>query len=110
MSLDDDVRKIFKHLPDAFMPEKANGIKAVIQIELSGEGASNWIINIADRKIDVAEGLVNSPSMTLQMAASDYVALTRGEANPMALFAAGRVKLQGDMGLALRFQQLFNRL
>jgi putative sterol carrier protein len=46
--------------------------------------------------------------MTLQMAASDYVALTRGEINPMALFATGKVKLLGDMGLALKFQQLFN--
>jgi putative sterol carrier protein len=110
MSVDDDVRKIFKHLPDVFVPEKANGIKAVIQIELSGEGASNWIINIADHKIDVTEGVVNSPSMTLQMAASDYVALTRGEINPMALFATGKVRLQGDMGLALKFQQLFNSL
>jgi putative sterol carrier protein len=47
--------------------------------------------------------------MTLQMEASDYVALAQGRANPMELFAAGKVKLQGDMGLALKFQQMFSR-
>ena len=109
MSIAEDVRKIFRHLPDVFMPEKANGVNAIIQIELSGEGAGNWIVKIAEGQIEVEEGLAGEPAMTLQMTASDYVALSRGEANPIALFSSGRVKLQGDMGLALKFQQMFNR-
>ncbi|MCB0154816.1 MAG: SCP2 sterol-binding domain-containing protein [Anaerolineae bacterium] len=109
MSVEADVRKIFKHLPDVFVPEKANGVHATIQIALSGEGASDWIVKIAGGKLEVEEGQADSPAMTLQMAARDYVALTRGEVNPIALFTTGRVKLQGDMGLALKFQQMFNR-
>lgn len=109
MSTAEDVRKIFRHLPDVFMPEKANGVSAIIQIELSGEGAGNWIVKIAEGKLEVGEGLADSPAMILQMAASDYVALSRGEVNPIALLKTGRVKFQGDMGLALKFQQMFNR-
>jgi putative sterol carrier protein len=109
MSVAADVKKIFEKLPDTFLPEKAGNTNAIIQIELSGEGASNWVINIAQGKMSVKEGVAPSPTMTLQMEASDYVALAQGRANPMELFAAGKVKFQGDMGLALKFQQMFSR-
>jgi putative sterol carrier protein len=42
------------------------------------------------------------------MEARDYVALTRGEANPMNLFMSGKIKLQGDMTLAMKFQEMFD--
>ena len=109
MSAVDEVRQLFEKLPKAFLPEKAGDLQATIQIKLSGEGASDWAIKIAEGTIAVNEGEADSPEMTLYMDAADYIALIRGEANPMSLFAAGRVRLEGDMGLALKFQQMFSR-
>ena len=43
------------------------------------------------------------------MEASDYVALSLGEANPMGLFMAGKIEVQGDVMLAMKFQELFDR-
>jgi putative sterol carrier protein len=37
------------------------------------------------------------------------VALSRGEINPMNLFIAGKITLQGDMTLAMKFQEMFDR-
>ena len=110
MNVADDVKKILERLPEAFIAEKASGVIATIQLELSGEGAGSWIIKITDGTLAVDEGQADLPNLTLSMVASDYVALTKGEANPMGLFAAGKIKLQGDMGLAMKFQQMFNRL
>ena len=109
MSVADDVNEIFKKLPNAFLPEKAGDIDVAIQISLSGDGASDWIINIADGTVVVEQGQAADPSMTLHMDAADYVALSRGEANPMSLFSAGKIRLEGDMGLAMKFQQMFSR-
>lgn len=109
MSISNDVHEIFNRLPEVFVPDKADNVDATIQIDLTGEGASAWLVRVANKNISVEEGRTESPDLTLQMAASDYVALTRGEINPMALFAAGKVKLQGDMALAMKFQQMFRR-
>jgi putative sterol carrier protein len=84
-------------------------MKAAIQIELTGEGGGSWALYIADNRISVKEDKAISPDLTLNMNAGDYVALSRGEANPMALFQAGKIKLQGNMTLALKFQEMFNR-
>ena len=77
MSTADNIREIFYRLPEVFVPEKAGNLKAKIQIELSGEGASSWVINIADGQIIAEEGSTPNPDMTLQMEGKDYVALTR---------------------------------
>jgi putative sterol carrier protein len=109
MTVADEVKKIFAKLPDAFIPEQADGVTATIQLELSGEGAGNWIVKVANRALTVEPGQAGQPDLTLSMDAADYVALSKGQANPMALFAAGKVKLQGNMALAMKFQQMFNR-
>jgi len=108
MSISDDLNEIFSKMPEAFAPEKAEGVKAVIQLDLSGDGGGSWQIKIADGQIAAQEGQADSPDLTLGMEADDYVALTRGEANPMGLFMAGKIKLAGDMGLAMKFQEMFN--
>ena len=109
MNTRDDIREIFYRLPEVFVPEKAGNLNAKILIELSGEGASSWVVNIANGQIRAEEGSISNPDMTLQMEGRDYVALTKGNANPMALFAQGKIKMQGNMGLAMKFSQMFNR-
>jgi len=109
MSVADDVNEIFEKLPKAFLPDKAGSTEATIQISLSGEGASDWIINIAKGTIAVEKGLAADPAMTLHMDATDYVALSRGEVDPISLFGGGKIRLEGDMGLAMKFQQMFSR-
>ncbi len=109
MNTMNDIREIFYRLPEVFVAEKAGNLKAKIQIELSGEGASSWVVNIADGQIMAKEGSISNPDMTLQMEGKDYIALTKGNANPAALFALGKIKMQGDMGLAMKFPQLFSR-
>ena len=108
MSVSDDLKKIFANIPAAFQPEQALGVEATIQLDLSGDGGGSWLLKIADGQISTAEGQADSPDLTLGMAAGDYVALSRGEVNPMTLFMSGQIKLQGDMGLAMKFQEMFD--
>ena len=41
------------------------------------------------------------------MAASDYVDMVNGKLNPQMAFMGGKLKIKGDMSLALKMQQLF---
>jgi putative sterol carrier protein len=109
MSVADDVNEIFEKMPQAFVPEKAANLNAAIQLELTGEGGGDWVLKIANGAIAVAPGRTSAPHLTLTMAASDYIALSRGEASPVGLFMGGKINLQGDMTLAMKFPEMFDR-
>jgi putative sterol carrier protein len=109
MSVADDVNEIFEKMPQAFVAEKAANLNATIQLELTGEGGGDWVVKIANGTIAATPGRTSAPHLTLTMAASDYVALSRGEANPVGLFMGGKIKLQGDMTLAMKFPEMFDR-
>lgn len=38
----------------------------------------------------------------------DFLALTKGEMNPMNAVMSGKIKIKGDMGIAMKLQSLFN--
>lgn len=107
MSVADDIKEIFNKMPEAFLPEKAGDTNGIIQIDLNGDGGGQWALHIADGKISVTEGQADSPKLTLKMLASDYLALSRGQVNPINLFMAGKIKLEGDMMLAMKFPEMF---
>lgn len=107
MSVADDVKEIFSEMPSAFLPEKATGMNKIIQIDLNGEGGGLWAIKIADGSLSVDEGQTDVSNLTLRMDAVDFVELVHGRANAMSLFMAGKVKVEGDISLAMKFQEIF---
>lgn len=103
-----DPKQLFEKMPAAFVAEKAAGVNAVIQINLTGDKGGTWSVNIADGQCTVDEVPAESPSMALTMDAGDYTAMVGGKLPPMTAFMQGKIKLQGDMGLAMKFQNMFN--
>jgi putative sterol carrier protein len=97
----------FASMGDGFSADKAAGVDGTIQMDLTGEGGGKWAIKISDGAFEVIEGGVDSPTTTLSMTADDFVGMTNGTVNAMAAFMQGRIKLHGDMGLAMKFQSIF---
>jgi putative sterol carrier protein len=85
---------------------KIEGIDAVILFDLSGEGGGKWTATLADGEAKVEEGETASPNMTLSMDAQDLVAMATGDLNAMAAFMQGKIKVSGDMSLAMRLQSI----
>jgi putative sterol carrier protein len=101
------IKEIFDGMPGAFLAEKAAEINAVIQFEMTGEGGGNYHVAIADGQCRVTEGIAPNPTMTLSAAASDYIAVVNGQLNPVQAFMQGKVRVKGDMSLAMKMQQFF---
>lgn len=100
-------RELFARMPGAFKPEKADGVNAAIQVTLTGDGGGVWTVKIANGQCAVAEAPAEAPTMTLTMSAGDYAALISGKLSPMNAFFTGKIKFQGDMALAMKFQGMF---
>jgi len=103
------VKEIFSQMPTNFNADAAKGMNSVIQFNLSGDGGGNYHVIIKDGACSVAEGSHASPNMTMTMAAQDYVDMITGKLNGQMAFMSGKLKIAGDMGLAMKMQSLFKR-
>lgn len=101
------IEELFEKLPGAFIPEKAGDMDAVIQFVLTGEEASDWYVVIKDAKVDVVKGVHDVPTMTLTAESQDYKDIVTGRMKPMNAFMQGKVKLQGNLNLAMKFAEIF---
>jgi len=65
-------------------------------VVIDDTGASNQLII----------GLAEAPCV-VQVSPADLQALLTGQMNPMNAFLSGKLRIQGDMNLALQLQKLF---
>ena len=107
MAVADQVKEIFNQMPAQFNADAAKGMTSVIQFNLSGDGGGSYYIEIKDGACTASEGSHASPNMTMTIAASDYVDMISGKLNGQMAFMSGKLKIAGDMGLAMKMQQIF---
>jgi putative sterol carrier protein len=79
-------------------------VGAVYKFALEGDGGGTYLIDLkTDLKVTQGDG---PAACTIRMSAGDFVDLFEGRANGQALFFGGRLRVEGDMGLALKLQTL----
>ena len=71
--------------------------------------ALQYHFTVANEAIDVQLGKHASPSITITMKESDYLDMINGKLNGQMAFMMGKLKIVGDMGLALKLQTLFKQ-
>lgn len=101
------IKDLMSKMPGAFLPDKAPGLDAVIQFKFTGEEPGEWYAAIKDGKVQVEKGEHASPNMTLKADSSDYVKIFTGELDGMQAFMQGKLKLAGDLNLAMKLTQMF---
>jgi putative sterol carrier protein len=102
--------QIVEAMPEFLIPEKAGSTKATIQFDLSGDQGGKWWIKIADGKAQSGKGDAPEPAnLTLMADSKDWVNIMTGKLDGTAAFMQGKLKIKGDMGLAIKMQSLFRR-
>jgi putative sterol carrier protein len=100
-------KQAFEMMPQRFNKEAAKGLNATYQFDLSGDGGGKWHVVINNDSCQVKEGAAASPSITISMTAQDYLDMLSGKLNGQVAFMSGKLRIAGDMGLALKMQSLF---
>ncbi|MFZ6029488.1 MAG: SCP2 sterol-binding domain-containing protein [Chloroflexota bacterium] len=102
------VEQIFEKMPTAFCPERANGIAGAVQFLIGGDGGGEWVVEIAHGKCRVTSGRIPSPQVTVSADANLLPDVLSGRQNGMMAFMQGKLRIQGDMGLAQKLLRLFD--
>ncbi len=101
------VQQLMDSMPKAFKPEAAQGVNALVQYHLTGPEGGDWVIDIHDGTINVKPGTTPDPKVTLTADAQDYKNVITGKMNAMQAFMQGKLKLAGDLGLAMKLPNMF---
>lgn len=102
------VQDMFVRMQNQFNPEKAVGVDAVIQFDLSGDPGGLYWARVQEDNLEMGQGPTEEPSMTLLADVNDFSAVINGEEKAMQAFMSGKIKVKGDMSLALKLQAIFN--
>jgi putative sterol carrier protein len=101
------IEELMNRMPKAFLPDKAGDVEAVIQYHLTGEEAGDWVVNIGDGKCEVDQGTTENATMTLRADSQDYKDIILGKLDPMTAFMQQKVKLTGNLNMALGLTKYF---
>ena len=108
MATSEEIKSIFPEMVNRLVPEKANGIDALIQFDLSGDNGGLFWVKVENGTAESGEGSVDNPTMTLKAFADDWFAVSTGQMNAMQAFMSGKIKIQGDMSIAMKMQTMFS--
>ncbi len=102
------VAEFFNQLSSKVDPAKIKGMNVTYQFVITGDDGGEWAVSVADEQISVTQGKAEKANITLTISASDFLDLVAGKLNGQTAFLTGKLKIQGDMTLALKLQSVFN--
>ena len=101
------VKETFEMMPSRFKADRAAGTNAVIQYDVSGDGGGTWNAVIKDGTCAVTSGAATNPNLTLSISGQDWLDMLSGKQSGQMLFMSGKLKIKGDMGLAMKLGSMF---
>ncbi len=103
------VKDVFeRHIPAKLQakPDVVSKINAVYQFNISGPGGGSWSVDCTHPGGRVQAGTAATPRCTVAAVDQDFLNIVNGKLNAQMAFMSGKLKIQGDMGLALKLQQI----
>lgn len=96
--------KIAEKTKNADVVKKVN---AVYRFDISGPTGGTWILDMKEGTAGVRTA-DEQGQCTVAISDADFVSLIEGKLNAQMAFMSGKLKVKGDMGLAMKLQQVLN--
>lgn len=103
----DSFEGFFAELPNKIDKGKLGAMNATFQFVATGDGGGDKNVKIAGGEVVIADGKADNPTIVLTAAAADWLALMNGQMNGQTAFITGKLKIQGDMTLAMKLESIF---
>ena len=97
-------QEFFASLPERADAAKTAGMHNTYVFDI--EDVGQWTVSVEDGKVSVAEG-AGEADWTFSASEESFEKIVAGEQNPTTAYMTGKLKIDGDMGAALKLQKLF---
>ncbi len=105
--VDSTPQEVFDSMRSSFQANKAKGVHARYQWDLSGPQGGEWWIDVNDGQYKMGKGKINNPSVTFVATDKDWVAVSNHQLGGTWAYLSGRLKIRGDQGLARKLGEIF---
>jgi hypothetical protein len=105
------VKDVFeRHIPARLQskPDVVAKINAIYQFVISGPRGGSWSVDCTQPGGKVASGTAAAAKCTVAATDQHFLDIVNGKLNPQMAFMSGKLKIQGDMGLALKLTQILS--
>ncbi len=103
------VKEVFeRHLPARLKlkPDVVAKINAVYQFNIAGPDGGAWSVDCTAPGGAVTAGTSAAARCTVSATDKDFLGLINGKLNPQMAFMSGKLRIAGDIGLAMKLQML----
>ena len=101
----ESVREFFEGLESRVDETRTAGMSNTYLFDI--EGAGQWTVAVDDGKVTVTEGAAADADCTITSSEENFERIVAGELNPTSAYMTGKLKVNGDMGAAMKLQKLF---
>jgi putative sterol carrier protein len=105
--VDSTPQEVFDSMRASFQANKAKGVHARYQWDLSGPQGGQWWIDVNDGKYNMGKGKIDNPNVTFVAKDKDWVAVSNGKLGGTWAYMTGRLKIRGDQGVARKLGEIF---
>jgi putative sterol carrier protein len=100
------MNELFEAMPARLNTAAAANVNKTVQWNITGEDAGVWAIQIIKGTARLIPGGAEKPDVTFTIKDKDWLAIAEGKLSAMNAFMMGKLKVAGDMTLALKVPQL----
>ena len=102
--MEKSAREFFEEIPGRIRPEQARALEATYRFDIEGTGS--WRLEADGDRVFVAESSAPAECV-IRTDERTFLRLIAGEQSPMGAYMTGNVKVEGDLGLAMKLRDLF---
>ena len=97
-------REFFEEMRTRVDPETTRGKRGSYRFDVAGVGS--WHVEVDDGDLAIEESDADADCV-IETDERTFMRIVRGEQSPTTAYMTGKVKVKGDVGLAMRLRELF---
>lgn len=105
------VEETFRIVKESLSDDVVKATQAIYQFELSGEDGGTWFLDLKSKGGNVGYGEPSDRAdVVMSMSTDDFVKMFSGKLKPVVAFLSGKLKIKGNMALAIKLEKLMNQM